>query len=361
MKTKVCVGLFGLSLVFLGLVKFIPLKNVDRLVEKMRMASEYMAEAQSVLRTCQTAQGISPDERFDVNRTGLIGKEFSSITTSKGSLTAKRTTTNPNMAGLIVMLLHLAGVRSGHNIAVGASSSFPALIVAVLAAAKAMDLNPLLICSLGASQWGANDPDFMWLDMWDCLVSNHIFHFKMRAVSLGGDNDIGEGMDPAGQDILRAAIQRSDILFVQEPDLRANVSLKMRIYEEAAAETEIMAFVNIGGSFTNLGEDAEILRVKPGLVQISRFPPEEKQGMVFAMAARKIPVLHLLYIRGLVQRYDLPWDPQPLPLPGEGEIYTRIRENDPVFLFLAGVYLLSVLGILILQFRAERTRAGQEL
>ena len=356
MGTKIFVWLFFLSLIFLVLVKVIPLKKADSLKREMRQASEYMAEAEAVLVTCRAAKGFSPDERFDINGTGLIGVEFSSITTSIGNLAAKRTTTNPNMAGLIVMLLHRAGVRRGDNIAVGASSSFPALIIAVLAAAKTMHLKPLIICSLGASQWGANDPDFIWLDMWDCIVLNHVFDFKMRAVSLGGDKDMGEDMSLEGQAILREAIRKSGIFFVQEPNLSNNVSLKMRIYEEAAAETEIRAFINIGGSFTNMGEDSEILQVKPGLAQISQFPPEERQGMVFAMAARKIPVLHLLYIRGLVQHCGLPWDPQPLPRPGEGDIYTKIREKDPVFLFLAGLYLLAAAGILIFRFRAGRKR-----
>ena len=108
-------------------------------------------------------------------------------------------------------------------------------------------------------------------------------------------------------------------------------------------------------------EDSEILNVKPGLAKISQFPPEEKQGMVFAMAARKIPVLHLLYIRGLVQHYGLPWDPQPLPRPGEGGIYSKVREKDPVFLFLAGIYLLLVFGILIFQARIDRKRDLMEL
>ena len=356
MGTKTFVWLFFLSLVFLILVKVIPLKKADWLEGEMRRASKYMAEAEAVLVTCRAAKGFSPDERFDINGTGLIGVEFSSITTSIGNLAAKRTTTNPNMAGLIVMLLHKAGVRKGDNIAVGASSSFPALLIAVLAAAKTMDLKPLLICSLGASQWGANDPDFLWMDMWDCLTLNHIFNFKIRAVSLGGDKDIGEDMSPEGQAILREAVRKSGILFVQEPNLSNNVSLKMRIYEEAAAETEIRAFINIGGSFTNMGEDSDILQVKPGLAQISQFPPEERRGMVFAMAARKIPVLHLLYIRGLVQHYGLPWDPQPLPRSGEGDIYAKIREKDPAFLFLAGIYLLTVLGILIFQFRLAHKR-----
>ncbi len=36
------------------------------------------------------------------------------------------------------------------------------------------------------------------------------------------------------------------------------------------------------------------------------------------MVARGVPVIHLLYIKGLVESHGLPWDPVPLPAPGQG-------------------------------------------
>ena len=131
-----------------------------------------MAEAESVLKECRKTSGLAADLESDINDTGLIGMENSIITTSIGHLRAKRTSTNPNLAGLVVYFLNDCGVKRGDVIAVGASSSFPALVVATLAAAKALGLKPLVISSLGASQWGANDPDFHWLKMWGCLQKN---------------------------------------------------------------------------------------------------------------------------------------------------------------------------------------------
>jgi hypothetical protein len=45
-------------------------------------------------------------------------------------------------------------------------------------------------------------------------------------------------------------------------------------------------------------------------------PLEEERGMLFEMAAHKIPVIHLLFVKGLVEQAGLPWDPIPLPEPG---------------------------------------------
>ncbi|MCK4495109.1 MAG: poly-gamma-glutamate system protein, partial [Candidatus Aminicenantes bacterium] len=341
--------LFVLSLLFFFLARTIPMRKANSITDEMIEASKIMTEATEGLKECQKEKGISLENNSDINQTGLIGLEFSSITTSVGSLEAKRTTTNPNFAGLIVFLLKEAGVKKGDTIAVGASGSFPGLIVAVLSAAKSMDLRPLVICSLGASQWGANNLDFHWLHMQDCLLKREVFVIEPIELTLGGDLDIGEDMDAEGRALLINDMKESGILFLHESDLVSNVKAKMDLYEEKAGENGIRAFINIGGNWANIGIDAEILKLKPGLVRIKKFPPTDRRGVLYAMAARDVPVIHLLFIKGLVERYGLPWDPVPLPKPGDGKIYQHVREKQPEFFFLAVFYMLLV--FLVLFFR----------
>jgi len=324
----------------------------------MRKAAEIMADATRALQECRTRRGGSPDPRFDINRTGLIGLETSSITSSLGQLEAKRTTLNPNFAALAVRLLLEAGARPGDTIAVGASGSFPGLILAALSAARALEIRPLVISSLGASQWGANDPAFHWFHMADCLRAAGIFPWPPAAVTLGGGGDIGEDMAPEGRALLRETIRRSGRLTFEEPDLPANVSRRMQILEAAAGDAPIRAFVNIGGAVANMGDDAEILHVRPGLSRIRRLPALERRGLLFAMAARGIPVLHLLYVRGLAQRYGLPWDPSPLPRPGEGDLFHRTRRRHRLFTILALVYLAAMAGAAAHFRLASRPPAG---
>lgn len=345
--------LFFLSILFFVLARFIPSREGDATQEEMLRASTIMSSATEVLRECQQKRGFLLDVRSDVNQTRLIGLEFSPLTTSLGSLEAKRTTTNPNFAALIVFLLKEAGVNTGDTIAVGASGSFPALMVAVLSAAKVMNVRTLIICSLAASQWGANNPDFNWLHMQNCLLQAGIFDTQPIALSIGGERDTGEGMSSEGLLLLKKEIQESGIAFIYEPDLRRNVEAKMRLYDEKAEDSEIKAFINIGGSSSNLGEDSEILKLKPGLVKIRRLPPTEKRGILYEMAARNIPVIHLLYIKGLVQRYGLEWDPIPLPQPGEGSLYRLAREKQPFFLFLVVIYFLLVAVVIIFRSKME--------
>ena len=54
--------------------------------------------------------GIEPVTTNLMDETGLIGVEHSVITTSIGRLEAKRTSVNPNFAGLLVLFLNKCGV-----------------------------------------------------------------------------------------------------------------------------------------------------------------------------------------------------------------------------------------------------------
>ena len=351
--------LFFLSFLFFILAKFIPSVASAPFMEEMTGASRIMAEAEAALRDCQREKGIIIDKNADPNQTGLIGLEFSPITTSIGSLEAKRTTTNPNFAGLLVLLLREAGVSEGDTVALGASSSFPALIVAAFSAAKAMDLKPLVISSLGASQWGANKPEFHWLQIQECFFKARIFNPELIALSLGGEKDVAQDMSPEGRALLSQEIEKSGIFFLRQPDLRQNVESRMRLYREKAGERKIKAFINIGGSWSNMGVDSEILKIKPGLARIKRFPPLERRGVLYEMAERKIPVIHLLYVRGLAQRYGLPWDPVPLPPPGQGKIYELVREKQPLFALLASLYFLLVILFSLLYFYKRKTSSSK--
>lgn len=338
--------LFLLSILFMTLIKIIPDAGNEFLRREMSEASRTMAEATETLHKCRKNKSI-PIFKDDVNETGLIGVEHSIITTSVGRLEAKRTSTNPNFAALVVFLLNECGVEEGDVIAVGASGSFPALILAALSAAKAMAVKPLVISSLGASQWGANHPDFHWLEMWRCLEAQIVYSVPPLAISIGGERDVGEDMDKEGRALVLEEIRKSGFPLISEPDLVNNVRLRMDLYRRGAGEKKIKAFVNVGGGWANMGIDSSVLRVKPGLNRITELPSFEKRGMIFAMAAENIPVIHLLYVRGLAQKYGLPWDPSPLPQPGEGRLYEALKEKQASFALIGALYLFLALLIII--------------
>jgi poly-gamma-glutamate system protein len=336
----------ALSLAYLGLMTVMPPAAPDPAVlAAMRTASDLMARAEAAVRTCREGRGVPIEPAADPNRTGLIGEETSEITTSAGRLEAKRTTTNPAFAGLVVSLLHEAGVRRGDAVAVGASSSFPALVIATLAAAEALGVEPLVISSLGASEWGGNIPGFSWLDMEDCLRRAGLVGVVPIARAVGGEEDVGRDMAPEGRAMLAARIRAEPVPFLEEPDLERNVACRLALYRAAAGDRPIKAFVNIGGSWANLGTDPEILKVEPGLAGRVTIPPPPRRGVLQAMAAAGVPVIHLLNVRGLCERYGLPWDPRPLPAAGpEGP--RRPGPSRPAAIALTGLYVLAVVIVL---------------
>ena len=355
MQRKIIFGLSLLSLAVFSLSKFIPSTAESVKDKDMLKASTIMARAIQSLRDCAGRRGRGGLNKDDLNQTGLIGLENSALTTSLGNLEAKRTSTNPNFAGLVVHLLKKAGVGRGDTVAVGASSSFPALIVATLSAARALELRPLVISSVGSSQWGANDPKFTWLDMSECWRKSGIFDYSPLAVAWGGANDTGMDMPEEDRALLAEKMRKSGRVLLEQPDLAANVRTRMKIYEDGAGAARIKAFINIGGSWANLGTDSMVLRLKPGLNDRVGMPVPQRRGVIHEMALRKIPVIHLLYMKGLAEQYGLPWDPVPLPRPGDGRLYDRTRRPTALWLGLVGFYALLVIAGLSVVKLSERS------
>jgi poly-gamma-glutamate system protein len=166
-------------------------------------------------------------------------------------------------------------------------------------------------------------------------------------------------MDEKGRQLLWEDIRQSGLPLLNEQGLSRNVASRMALFEKAAKGKKIRAFINIGGSWSNMGIDTMVLHVKPGLNRIEKLPSPERRGVIYAMAAKGIPVIHLLYVRGLTQRYGLPWDPSPVPDPGEGALYTTIGESQKFVFGLAAVYVFLVLLVLILM-QKRRSLAERE-
>jgi poly-gamma-glutamate system protein len=313
----------------------------------MRRAALRMAEMAAVIRAARQARGVAIDARYDPNRTGMIGVEWSPITTTLGDLAAKRTATNPNTAAGLVMWLDAAGVREGSLIAVGASGSFPGLVVATLAAAWAMGAEPVVVSTVASSNWGANVPEFTWLDM-EAALHRAGLAPRSAAASLGGEDDAGQGPDAQARALLNRAVSRSGVPLIEGASLRERIEARMDVYDRAAGGRPIAAFVNVGGAVANIGTCLEILRVPPG-VHTSLPECRGEPGAMWLMSRGGVPVIHLLHVAGIASALGLPIDPVPLPVPGRGAPFAR-----PPRALAAGLlaFLLAGLGLIVRGSRA---------
>jgi len=59
------------------------------------------------------------------------------------------------------------------------------------------------------------------------------------------------------------------------------------------------------------------------------------------MSERGIPIIHLLEVDRLAERYDLPIAPMPLPEIGEGKIFSESMYNIPFAVILIIFYSLA--------------------
>ncbi|HKK83341.1 MAG TPA: poly-gamma-glutamate system protein, partial [Atribacterota bacterium] len=296
----------------------------------------------------RTAKSIPIDEQNDPNKTGIIGEEFTKLTTTLGNLSAKRTSANPDFAALMVKYFKQAGLKSGDVIAVGSSGSFPGLIVATLSACKAMEITPLLIYSIGASEYGATISEFTFIDMLEKLNIKKIIPYHLLAVSMGGNNDQAEAMlYPDSKKLIRNIARKSDAIFIDTDNMTINIQKRMELYKNASGDKSIKLFVNIGGASANYGNTTASITYPNGLVVSGpEIPDHPERGLIFEYQALGLPVIHLLNIRDLALKNGIPIDPIPLPEEGQSEVYfeSKYQKWIIVITFIIGIMYLVLVG-----------------
>ncbi len=329
----------------------------DPLSAQKIAAAKKMQEAMAAIEKEKLATGVPLNRADDPNGTGLIGLEYSDITTSLGSLSAKRTSTNPNFSGLMVEMLAQAGAKRNDFVAISFSGSFPALNIAVLSAAHTLGLNPVIISSVGSSTYGANDPDWTWLDMERLLRDRGILPYASHAASLGGIAGSIGGREGEGVKIGMEAIHRNRIPYLEEKGhetLEKDIQERLRIYSLAMEGKKPAAFINVGGTLTSLGDTPEILSLAPGLLEKVPQSSRPERGILFRMNETGIPVIHLLNIKKIARRNGLPVDPIPLPgIPG-GRVMKPKFYSWPVG--LGGLALLLFL-LMVPRRKSSATRS----
>jgi poly-gamma-glutamate system protein len=288
----------------------------------------------------QVGLPVNPADRL---HTGLVGKEESRITTELGSPEAKRTSSDPVFAAAVVDMLFRAGVRPGDAVAVGMSGSFPAFNLAVDAAIESMGATPVTISSVGASQYGANEIALTWLDMERVLDEEGVIHARSIAVAPGGTELVG-GHPAPGTRLRRTLAERSGLSVIPVMPLEQEVALRVSLYRQAASAQgrAIRAFVNVGASAADVGpgEAGESI-IAPGLSRpkLTRYEAD-RLGVVGQMATAGLPIVNMLDVSRLADRYDLEWDPRRPPTARD----LAPPPPNPVGVVLALVGLLAVVA-----------------
>jgi poly-gamma-glutamate system protein len=296
---------------------------------EMLMAARSMQAASRVLWMEKDARGLTPSAQADPNRTGMIGQEYTPITTTIGELPAKRTATNPDFAAALVRQIASLALARGTPVVIVVSGSFVGGDVAAITATETLGLRPIVIASLSASMWGANEPEFNLTDMLSTLRERNVIRTRAVAAVLGGGGAIGGSMDADGVAALRRSAARDGVPIVEARPVAAVIDALLTRINGAAGDARPGAVINVGGALIGLGSCRESHEWSPGLTR--RAPPcsDGTPGLAMRLAADGLPVLHIINMRRLALEWGLPFDPTPLPIPGNNRAIYGSAKSVP--------------------------------
>lgn len=306
-------------------------------VEAARRLEQYF----EAVRGYKQELGI-PMSEDDIHQTGMIGLPYTGITTTSGALEAKRTAAWPDMAALCVRMLFEAGVRPGDTVGAGFSGSFPGMNLAVVAACESMNVNLVCISSVGASTYGANNPELTFPEMMYRLKQDGLIRTPSAAVTMGGYHDVGSDMDQELVEQIKQRLIALELYLMEEADFQANLRLREELYLQ---EGPIDCFVAVGGNLTSLGQGEAGVSLGQGVLHPERaLRIDASSGLVQRYLARGIPVINLLNIKKIMADYSMPYDPAQWPAEGQSAVYSHTRyERGWILLGLGGTAVLLAL------------------
>jgi len=266
---------------------------------RVRSAEDYMYEL-------RMADGSATSPEYDPWRTGLIGVEWSPVTTTLGSLESKRTACDPRWSVVAGRWFDELGLSKGDSVVVYSSGSFPGILLNVICAAEDRGLDISLAVSLGASTWGANDPSLVLPEMGEALRRGGFISTVPSFYTLGGGRELGGGIAPEGIAVLENAADEAGVKIEKTENLEEMIDMKLDFLKSRDAKL----LINIGGSSSSLGSDEAILGLPGGLILPER-GKKAGNGVVAGALDMGIPIMHFLNLRELCELTSVPYDSKP--------------------------------------------------
>ena len=338
-----------LPLLYLAVLTVLSIIIIDSTTKKSKI-SEYdkmLSTAQKIktvykeIYKYRLEKNLPINKLYDPNNTGLIGEEFSLITTTLGNLDAKQIALNPDFAALITKWILSLNISSGETIIIHASASFPALTIMAIIACEELNLKPVIFASVGASSWGANIPDMTYLDIENHLYENKIIKHHSTFVTPGGTNDNGSSLWEGGMEIIElSAFQNNYILHVPAV-LDSSIVQKWNMIDKLKPAL----FINIGGNHSALGDANCALQIPVGLItEPLRCREKGLQGLIYKCSKVNIPVMHFLKIKDIAFSNGIDISAFSFDNLGQSDIYYQKKISFPI----AIISFLIIVSLLII-------------
>lgn len=315
-------------------------------------AANKVNEAYGILKAKRDELNIPIDLSVDPLETGVIGTYSptvgSSITTTLGSLSAKQTSTNPNFVALIMDYFQKLEIKANESVAVNFSSSFPALNIMTLIALDTLEIDYLVMSSIGSSTYGANIVEFTYLKMEEELYLKGLIKNKTEVMSLGGVNDVLEDIEFNDEGFSDSLYNEySHIQQIKETDFYQNVMYRFNYYNDNLRN--IKAFVNVGGNISGMGQ--KISNYENGLLRPKSYKIDSKSGLIERFLNSGVSVINLLNINDLALKNGLERFAGKAFIIGVGDAYYTYKYQTEI----AIVSILVVAMIILFDYQ-DRTR-----
>lgn len=327
-----------LILIVLGIgtaLTYLSAKINEEEYEDMQVrAAIRMEDSEKYLKEIILSKGIEIEEE-DLNKTALLGPEFTELTSTPGDEAAKRSALNPQFASAMIRYYHEAGLEKGDTIAIGATGSFPGFVIATLTAATEMELKVKLMASVGASMHGATRVEYNIFDLLEDLKAGGYADFDLIAVSCGSQNDRGGGVfedvlytgsAELSLELCKEAAAKTGAEVIYKDTLSESIERRLELYGD-----DIKLFVNVGGASVNSGVSTYAQSFPRGLVKDApKLPKSPTMGLNYEYISRGIPVINLLSVKQLCQDNGIAFDPVPLPSIYKGEKLESVEYNKTI-------------------------------
>lgn len=304
----------------------------------------------------------------DVLKTGLVGVEWSSLTTTPGFLEAKRTTAHPLWVAVFRDWFKQLGLKPGETVAIGASGSFPGIFFAARIAAASLHLDTVAIGSLTSSNYGANLPEMDLAAMDETLRQEGILDDRWVVFTPGGKADAAQDLDLKDRVALCSRMAelgaRAHIPENRAKSIEWRDSFLLHSAGDGGAAPRV--FVNIGGHEANYGVGMPALALPSGLI----LPNDADQSLAYARRSsgdsialrairRGVPVINVLNIRGLAATFGIPFDPPRIPSPSTLRVPSQLK---PIHRVLAGgVSLVLIVWLVVWKVSTPGVREWLQL
>ncbi len=174
------------------------------------------------------------------------------------------------------------------------------------------------------------------------LYNKGIIKHRSVAVSIGGKGDRGDGLSENGLRLIKLAIKRSGVSFIPSDGIRRSIKQRMKIYKKYGKKIKV--YINVGGGAASMGPRETRYKLHSGINRNKRFKNEfYYKGVAVLFLEKGIPVIHLLNMREIADKYDIFYNPVNIPKIGKGKIFTKQRYP----LFTTIILFLILVAIII--------------